>query len=309
MNYTSHVTAPHADQRQALAALLTAQMVERPVQKVFFSFENQRPLKGSTVTAVPRLSLPLEGNHPFETNIGDGAQTLRLSPGEALFMLAGSWRRALFDEVRTHTAIVFEAEYVWLFAQHCNPGAPVRPQLWCRTAGPIVSEGRDLLHALSAIARSGRNLEAAAPLVRCLVGIAHAQLVDEPLTARDAGEGIWHGMCAYIREHYHRPLDREMLAATFDVHPNHVSRIFSRYGREGFNRFLARTRLENATDLLRASNCTIEEVALKCGFHDDNYFRYAFRRFFGMPPGQFRDCKAAALGSNDEVGVQKASRE
>ena len=152
-----------------------------------------------------------------------------------------------------------------------------------------MTEGLDLIHALSAMARSGRNLEVAAPLVRSLIRIAHAQLADAPAAARDAGDAIWKGMCAYIHDRHHNALDRESLAAAFDVHPNHVSRLFRRHGGEGFNRYVVRTRLEHATRLLRNSSCTIEEVALRSGFNDDNYFRYSFRRFFGMAPGQFRE--------------------
>jgi AraC-like DNA-binding protein len=294
MNFTACVCAGPADQRRALADLIAEQRAVLPIQRVFFAYEDQRPATGAVVTRVPRLSLPLVGRHPFEINVGDGAGTLRLEPGEALFMLPGSWRRALFDEVRTHTAMVFESGYVWFFAQHCAPTAPVQPQLWCHTPQPIVPEGLDLIHALSAIARSGRNLAVAPQLVRILVEIAHAQLADASALARDAGEGLWKGICTYVSEHYHRPLDRETVAAAFDVHPNHVSRLFGRHSREGFNQFLVRTRLENATALLRNSRLTVEEVALRCGFRDDNYFRHSFRRFFGMPPGRFRD-RAVAL--------------
>jgi AraC-like DNA-binding protein len=283
------VCAAHADQRRALVEIFAHQIGTVPVERVWFAFADQRPAEGATLTRVPRLSLPLVGRHPFAVNVGDGATTRRFEPGEALFLLPGAWRRPLFDETRTHTAIVFEHGYVWFFAQHCAPAAPAQPQVWFHTPQPIVAEGLDLLHALGAMARSARNLDLAPALVRALIHIAHAQLADAPAVARDAGEAMWRAMCDYIRDRFHRALDRERLAAAFDVHPNHVSRLFRRYGREGFSRFLVRTRMEQATQLLRTSTFTIEEVALRSGFNDDNYFRYTFRRFFGMPPGQFRE--------------------
>jgi AraC-like DNA-binding protein len=289
MNFSAYVCAEHPDQRQALSELLEEQMRAMPVQRVYFALEEGQPPSGATVTRVPRISLPLAGRHPFEINVGQGPATLRLEPGEALFMLANSWRRALFDEVRTHNAIVFEQGYIWFFAQHCAPHSPPKPQLWCHTVRPIVPEGLDLIHALGMMARSGRNLPQAPALVRALVAIAHTQLAEETPVARDAGEAMWLAMCAYIREHGHRSLNRASLAAAFDVHPNHVSRLFSRHSQEGFNRHLVRTRMERASSLLRSSALTIEEVALRCGFHDDNYFRYTFRRYFGMPPGRFRE--------------------
>lgn len=290
------VRATHSDQRRALVAVFAGQIAALPIERVHFAFEHQRPPVGATVTRVPRLSLPLSGRHPFELNRGDGAETVRLAPGEALFMLPGAWRRALFDEARTHTAIVFEESYVWFFAQHCAPERPAQPQLWFQTAHPIVAEGRSLLHALVAIARSGHNTAEAVPLVQSLLRMAHRQLADSPAVDGDAGQALWKSMCAAIRDRYWQPLDRESLAAAFEVHPNHVSRLFRRHGREGFNRFLVRTRLEHATALLQRPALTIEDVALQCGFNDDNYFRFAFRKSFGISPGRFREQSCAHHG-------------
>jgi AraC-like DNA-binding protein len=285
----AYVRATHSDQRRALVELFSRQIAALPIERVSFAFEHQRPAAGATVTRVPRLSLPLSGRHPFELNRGDGAETVRLAPGEALFMLPGAWRRALFDEVRTHTAIVFEESYVWFFAQHCAPARPEQPQLWFHTAHPIVAEGRALIHALAAIARSGRNAPEAVPLVQSLMRIAHRQLADSPAIDGDAGKALWQSMCASIRDRYRQPLDRETLAAAFEVHPNHVSRLFRRHGNEGFNRFLVRTRLEQATALLQQPALTIEDIALQCGFNDDHYFRFAFRKSFGISPRRFRE--------------------
>lgn len=288
-NFRSFVNTPHEDQRRALAELFATQMTCCPIERVHLAFDSQRPAKGDiSSTRVPRLSLPLSGRHPFDLHRGDGVETVRLAPGEALFMLPGAWRRALFDEERTHTAVVFEDTYIWFFAQHCGPMRPEQPQLCFHTATPIVPEGLDLLHALIAIARSGRNAAETVPLVRSLLRITLRQLDDSPAVHGDAGETLWKSMCAYIRDRYALPLDRESLATAFEVHPNHVSRLFKRHGNEGFNRFLVRTRLEKAIALLQRTALTIEDIALQCGFNDDNYFRFAFRRFFGASPGRFR---------------------
>ncbi|HRE79455.1 MAG TPA: AraC family transcriptional regulator [Opitutaceae bacterium] len=309
-DFQTFVSTPHEDQRRALAELFATQMACYPIERVHVAFDSQRPAEGHFAsTRVPRLSLPLSGRHPFELNRGDGAETVRLVPGEALFMLPGAWRRALFDEERTHTAVVFEDTYIWFFAQHCGPTRPEQPQLCFHTATPVVPEGLDLLHALMAIARSGRNTTETVPLVRSLLRITLRQLDDSPAVHGDAGEALWKSMCAYIRDRYALPLDRESLATAFEVHPNHVSRLFKRHGNEGYNRFLVRTRLEKATALLQHTALTIEDIALQCGFNDDNYFRFAFRRFFGASPGRFRQQNhlRAFTGQNSErIAIDEA---
>jgi AraC-like DNA-binding protein len=53
-------------------------------------------------------------------------------------------------------------------------------------------------------------------------------------------------------------------------------------------RYLNKLRLDHAAELLASSNLSISEIARQCGFEDSNYFTRAFRRKFGITPGQWR---------------------
>ena len=47
-------------------------------------------------------------------------------------------------------------------------------------------------------------------------------------------------------------------------------------------------RLKNACEMLTGTNCSIGDVALKCGFEDQLYFCRVFKKKYGISPSEFR---------------------
>src|SRR4029079_14475450 len=68
----------------------------------------------------------------------------------------------------------------------------------------------------------------------------------------------------------------------------YVSGRFHRVTGRLLSHFLKEKRLENAARLLKAGNMRVSQIARRCGFDSDNYFRQQFRMRFGMSPRQFR---------------------
>ena len=56
-----------------------------------------------------------------------------------------------------------------------------------------------------------------------------------------------------------------------------------------FQQLLDETRRELAMQFLRQKRMTLLEIAYLLGFADPSNFFRAFKRWFGMPPGQFRE--------------------
>ncbi|GGD53597.1 helix-turn-helix transcriptional regulator [Paenibacillus nasutitermitis] len=52
--------------------------------------------------------------------------------------------------------------------------------------------------------------------------------------------------------------------------------------------FTVRLRLQYASQQLRATNHSVTDIALSCGFGSSSYFNKVFREFRGMTPGEFR---------------------
>jgi len=68
----------------------------------------------------------------------------------------------------------------------------------------------------------------------------------------------------------------------------YVSGRFHRSTGRLLSQFLKEKRLDKAAKLLKRTNARITQVARRCGFESENYFRQQFRNRFGMSPRQFR---------------------
>lgn len=69
----------------------------------------------------------------------------------------------------------------------------------------------------------------------------------------------------------------------------YVSGRFHRTTGRLLSHFLKQKRLEKAAKLLKRGNLRIAQIARRCGFDSENYFRQQFRVRFGMSPRQFRN--------------------
>lgn len=82
------------------------------------------------------------------------------------------------------------------------------------------------------------------------------------------------------------------IAAALRCNPDYLGRVF----REVFGRTmideLNRVRCGHAAELLRNSTGNIGEIACRCGYNDEAYFRRRFQRLFAMPPGEYRNLHA-----------------
>jgi len=68
----------------------------------------------------------------------------------------------------------------------------------------------------------------------------------------------------------------------------YVSGRFHRVTGRLLSHFLKEKRLEKAARLLKGGNLRVSQIARRCGFDSENYFRQQFRQRFGMSPRQFR---------------------
>lgn len=68
----------------------------------------------------------------------------------------------------------------------------------------------------------------------------------------------------------------------------YISGRFHRITGRLLSQFLKEKRLEKAAKLLKGGNLRVSQVARRCGFDSENYFRQQFRQRFGMSPRQFR---------------------
>ncbi len=92
----------------------------------------------------------------------------------------------------------------------------------------------------------------------------------------------------YIRENCFRQLRRTEVARIAGLSEGEFSRTLRRETGMTFQQHLTRFRIDQACDLLRQSELTIEEVAYRCGFESPPHFSRSFKNRVGVSPSMFR---------------------
>lgn len=72
------------------------------------------------------------------------------------------------------------------------------------------------------------------------------------------------------------------------VSPNYLSALIKKSTGKTFIDLLTQKRIETAKDLLLCTNLKIKEIAEKCGYNDQHYFSYCFKKYVGMSPNACR---------------------
>ena len=95
---------------------------------------------------------------------------------------------------------------------------------------------------------------------------------------------------AYIGENFRDPdLSLEKMAEDFDMSYHHMSRLFNECMQMSFSVYLAGLRLEYSTELLGATNISVEQVAQQAGFLQSGSFIRVFKKYYGITPGTYRE--------------------
>ena len=93
----------------------------------------------------------------------------------------------------------------------------------------------------------------------------------------------------YIHEHYSEPITLKSIAQIFHYSVPYLSKHFRQETGSSIIDFLIRARVDNARDLLRKTDITIQEASTSVGYADVSYFIRIFKKHTGMTPIQYKD--------------------
>lgn len=92
----------------------------------------------------------------------------------------------------------------------------------------------------------------------------------------------------YIHRNYAQKLTIKELCVYFHCSKSTLINCFEARYHTSVNRYITAYRIEQASLLLRASDSTICEIALRCGFADQGYFSKVFQKEMNMTPTAYR---------------------
>ena len=118
---------------------------------------------------------------------------------------------------------------------------------------------------------------------------AGAQFISDLEPPVKGGELLCKRALEALEQHYMDPdLSLVSLSGMLDVSPNHLSACIKKYAGETFINTLIQKRMEAARELLATSGLKIREVAERCGYTDQHYFSYCFKKYCGESPNSMR---------------------
>lgn len=93
---------------------------------------------------------------------------------------------------------------------------------------------------------------------------------------------------AYIDAHYQQPITIEEMAKACYLTANYLSRRFCEQMGMSPRQYLTQRRLTMARMDLCSTTLPVQQIAMRNGFCDVNYFIQVFKRFYGMTPKQYQ---------------------
>jgi len=99
----------------------------------------------------------------------------------------------------------------------------------------------------------------------------------------------------FLREHSTENLSLQQLASQLGLSMRSFNRRFKQATTKTPGDYLQNLRLNNARELLRTSNLSINEVAAQAGYHDSSHFCSRFRKVMGVTPLSYRKAARGKL--------------
>lgn len=94
---------------------------------------------------------------------------------------------------------------------------------------------------------------------------------------------------AYVVNHLSEPFPVERLAQIAGTSPRTVARLFMKELGQTPHDFVESVRIDQARNLLEATERPIKTISFDCGFASPQQMRAAFQRRLGVTPGRYRD--------------------
>ncbi len=90
------------------------------------------------------------------------------------------------------------------------------------------------------------------------------------------------------KEYMDESLTLQSVADRLHVSANYLGANIKKYAGDTFMNLLIRKRMQVAENLLLSGDSRILEVARRCGYSDQSYFGYCFKKYYGVSPARLR---------------------
>lgn len=226
------------------------------------------------------------------------------------FLMMYILKGTCFVTVGSHTMQAMAGQLIFLdcYAPHAYGTDSGFEALWIHFDGPmarifcetIVSEKGSLLYPAhpDAIHRSLYNIydtfRSRAPIAEDQISGTITNILSDLLSSEKTQQvsgktqiGISEAI-SHINKYFYKSITLQELADIAALSPYYFSRIFARETGMTPHKYLISTRMANAKFLLKTSQMSVKEIAIRSGFSDESGFCTAFKKQEGMTPKEYR---------------------
>ena len=92
----------------------------------------------------------------------------------------------------------------------------------------------------------------------------------------------------YLHTRFQEPINLEMLANLENLSVSRYCAVFKKHYGISPIQYLIGIRIENACELLKSTDISIQDCAHSCGYANEYFFNRQFKKHTGIPPSKFR---------------------
>lgn len=90
------------------------------------------------------------------------------------------------------------------------------------------------------------------------------------------------------KEYMDESLSLQSVSERLHISANYLGANIKKFSGDTFMNLLIQKRMEVALNLLRSGSSRVAEVARRCGYADQSYFGYCFKKYYGQSPARMR---------------------
>ncbi len=94
--------------------------------------------------------------------------------------------------------------------------------------------------------------------------------------------------CRYVLKHFAESINRDRMAEMVNLSPGYFSNLFRLEVGMSFSDYVIQVRVDNAKQLLRRFDLSVEQVSRQCGFNSLAHFSRTFKDRTGLSPLKYR---------------------
>ena len=136
------------------------------------------------------------------------------------------------------------------------------------------------------LAENCKNLDELNELKTIMIS-AYCRLVQQH-SLRDYSPTVRNAII-YIKHHLEEPINLDLLAKHCNVSPTYLSKLFNSEVGESIPNYINHRKADYAAKLLRTTDYPIKTICSQIGLLDTNYFTKIFKKYYAMPPTQYRN--------------------